>query len=71
MATRGKPPNKGENKAFEVTIPLDHYEYLTLLAKMNRLGVTETQVASHILIRELDAMFRADYHSKTFPKTKE
>lgn len=62
-----KPENKGEPKPFQVTLPLFHFEYLTLLAKRSRLGVTENDVAAHILVRELDEMFRDGYHEKHLP----
>jgi hypothetical protein len=67
MAKTGKPENKGENKVVKVTLPTHHYDYLTLLARRSRLGVTEPQVAAHILIRELDAMFDRGYHEKKLP----
>jgi hypothetical protein len=67
---RGSPGNIGEPKSFQVTLPLDHYEYMTLIASMNRLGLTENDVAASILIRELDAMFKGGYHEKTFHKVK-
>jgi hypothetical protein len=65
---RGPPGNKGKPKRFQVSIPLNHYEYLTLLAAMNRLGLKESDVAAHILIREIDLMFKSDYHEKKVPK---
>jgi hypothetical protein len=62
-----KPENKGEPKSFQVTVPLFHYEYLTLLARRSMLGVTENDVAAHILVRELDEMFRTGYHDRHLP----
>jgi hypothetical protein len=62
-----KPPDA--DKTFEVTIPRLHYEYLEFLAvKKRRLGITAKQAAEFILIRELDALFRADYHAKEIPE---
>jgi hypothetical protein len=62
-----KPP--GADETFEVTIPRHHYDYLEFLAvKKRRLGITAKQAAETILIRELDALFRADYHAKEIPE---
>ncbi len=62
-----KPPDA--DKTFEVTIPRHHYDYLEFLAvKKRRLGITAKQAAEHILIRELDALFRTDYHAKEIPE---
>jgi len=61
-----KPPDA--DVTFEVTIPRNHFEYLELLAlKKRRLGITAKQAAEHILVRELNAMFIADYHAKEIP----
>jgi hypothetical protein len=62
-----KPPDA--DRTFEVTIPRHHFDYLEFLAvKKRRLGITPKQAAEHILIRELDALFRADYHAKEIPE---
>ncbi len=62
-----KPPDA--DQTFEVTLPRHHYDYLEFLAvKKRRLGITAKQAAEFILIRELDALFRADYHAKEIPE---
>ena len=54
---------------FEVTIPRHHYDYLEYLGeKKRRLGINAAKVAEHLLIRELDEMFRSDYHLKEIPR---
>jgi hypothetical protein len=61
-----KPPDA--DVTFEVTIPRHHYDYLEYLGeKKRRLGINAKQSAEHILIRELDKMFRTDYHLKEIP----
>jgi len=67
---RGRPFKAPDaDKTFEVTIPRHHYDYLEFLAtKKRRLGITAKQAAEHILIRELDGLFRADYHAKEIPE---
>ena len=66
----GRPPKSPDaDKTFDVTIPRHHYDYLEFLAvKKRRLGTSAKQAAELILIRELDALFRADYHAKEIPE---
>ena len=67
---RGRPPKAPDaDRTFEVTLPRHHADYLEFLAtKKRRLGITAKAAAEHILIRELDALFRADYHAKEIPE---
>jgi len=67
MATRGRPPNKGENISFEVKLPKFHYEYLVWLATNSRLGASESDIASGILVRALHDLFSSGYHDKKNP----
>ena len=63
------PPQKvGVPKAFQVTVPTPLWEYLTFLAANSMLGTSEQEVAVHILVRELNAMFDGGYHDKRIPK---
>jgi hypothetical protein len=65
---RGRPRKEGSDKPLSVTLPRHHFDYLTFLAlRKHRLGTSAKEVAEHILIRELDAMFMADYHLKEIP----
>jgi len=68
MADRGPKPNKGESHAFQVTIPKRLYEYLGYLAQQSFLGVSENDVASYILRRELEEMLRSGFHKIDIPK---
>lgn len=64
-------PNKAPDadKTFDVTIPMHHYQYLEFLAvKKHRFGTNAKQAASYLLMRELDSLFRADYHAKEIPE---
>ena len=67
-AGKGPPGNIGDPKSFQVTIPKHHYDYMTLLAKKSRLGLIESDVAAHILVRELDEMFQTGYHEREIPQ---
>jgi hypothetical protein len=62
-----KPPDA--DVTFEVTLPRHHFNYLTYLAlTKRRLGTTAREAAEHILIRDLDEMFRTGYHAKEIPE---
>lgn len=53
--------NLSEPVQFTVSLPRQHFDYLTYLATIGRLGTTESGVAEQILIRELDAKEEAGY----------
>jgi hypothetical protein len=67
---RGRPKTPPDaEKTFEVTLPKHHYDYLHFLAdKKRRFGISAKAAAEYLLIRELDALFRADYHAKEIPE---
>lgn len=48
--------------SIKIDLPRDHADYLRAIVAMGRIGETIEDVARHIVIRELDAMFRAGYH---------
>lgn len=62
-----KPPQDTPSQSFQVTLPMHHYRYLSLLARQRRLGISESAIAAYLLIRELDAMFDRGYHDKKLP----
>jgi hypothetical protein len=67
---RGRPPNSGAMCPLKLSIPKHNYDYLTyLVERKSRLGATVNEAAEHILIRELDSLFRSDYHAKEVPET--
>jgi hypothetical protein len=48
---------------------MHHYEYLEFLAvKRHQFGINAKQAASYLLVRELDSLFRADFHAKEIPE---
>ena len=63
-----KGPGKQETRPLPLTIPQAQYEYLTYLARHSVLGVRETEVAGHILTREITRMIAAREHDLTFPR---
>jgi hypothetical protein len=67
---RGRPRTPPDaEKILEISIPRHHYDYLQFLAdKKRRFGITAKAAAEYLLIRELDSLFRADYHAKEIPE---
>ena len=51
----------GESGQVTISLPKQHFDYLTHLAKVSRLGITRDEVATHILIRDLDDKMEGGY----------
>jgi hypothetical protein len=65
---RGRPRKEGTDVPLHLSLPKHHFDYLHfLVVKKHRLGTSVQEAAEQILIRELDALFRADYHLKEIP----
>jgi hypothetical protein len=47
-----RPENRSEARALSLTLPEETFNYLVLLATLGKLGRTENEVATHILVRE-------------------
>jgi hypothetical protein len=62
-----RPENRSEAKALSLTLPLETFNYLALLATLGKLGRTENEVATHILVREVYAMHAAHFHEMRIP----
>ncbi len=65
---RGRPRNLSDPIPLHLHVPKAHHEFLKLLAKRGRLGVTTAEVATHVLIRELDVLFKDGYHDLKIPE---
>ena len=50
-----RPENRSEARALSLTLPLETFNYLALLATLGKLGRTENEVATHILVREVSS----------------
>ena len=68
MADRGPKPNKGESHPIHVTIPKRLYDYLGYLAQQSILGVSESDLASYILRKELENLLKTGFHKIDIPK---
>ena len=50
-----------------LTLPTETFNYLALLATLGKLGRTENEVATHILVREAYAMIERRFHETQIP----
>ena len=57
-----RPENRSEAKTLSLTLPTETFNYLVLLATLGKLGRTENEVATHILVREVYAMHARGFH---------
>lgn len=57
-----RPENRSEARALSLTLPIETFNYLVLLASRGKLGRTENEVATHILVRETYAMIDKGFH---------
>jgi hypothetical protein len=62
-----RPENRSEAKALSLTLPMETFNYLALLATLGKLGRTENEVATHILVREVYAMIEHRFHEMRIP----
>ncbi len=60
--------NLSDTESVTVSLPKETYEYLTYLAWRGRLGATEADVASHILVERVDELLKSGYHNLQVPK---
>ena len=54
-----------------LTLPIETFNYLALLATLGKLGRTENEVATHILVREVYAMIERRFHEMRIPPPSE
>jgi hypothetical protein len=62
-----RPENRSEARSLSLTLPIETFNYLALLATLGKLGRTENEVATHILVREVYAMFERRFHEMKVP----
>ena len=62
-----RPENRSEARALSLTLPIGTFNYLAMLATLGKLGRTENEVATHILVREAYAMHAAGFHTMRIP----
>ena len=59
-----RPENRSEARSLNLTLPEETFNYLVLLATRGKLGRTENEVATHILVREAYAMHQHGFHEQ-------
>jgi hypothetical protein len=59
-----RPDNRSEARQLSVSLPEETFNYLVLLATRGKLGRTENEVATHILVREAHAMHQSGFHEQ-------
>ena len=62
-----RPENRSEARSLNLTLPGETFDYLVLLATLGKLGRTENEVATHILVREVYAMYERRFHEQRVP----
>ena len=63
-----RPENRSEARSLSLTLPEETFNYLVLLATLGKLGRTENEVATHILVREAYAMQQREFHAQQIAK---
>jgi hypothetical protein len=66
-----RPENRSEARALSLTLPVETFNYLALLATLGKLGRTENEVAAHILVREAYTMYAQGFHEMRIPPPSE
>jgi hypothetical protein len=62
-----RPENRSEARSLSLTLPEETFNYLVMLATLGKLGRTENEVATHILVREVYAMYERGFHDVRIP----
>lgn len=62
-----RPENRSEARSLSLTLPIETFNYLVLLATLGKLGRTENEVATHILVRDVYAMIERGFHQERIP----
>ena len=62
-----RPENRSDARALSLTLPTETFNYLVLLATLGKLGRTENEVATHILVREAYAMLERGFYLPPSP----
>ena len=61
-----RPENRSESRALSVTLPLETFNYLVLLASLGKMGRTENEIATHILVQQVEALIERRVHEPRF-----
>ena len=62
-----RPENRSEAQPLSLTLPEETFNYLVLLATLGKLGRTENEVATYMLVREAYALHQRGFHGQRIP----
>jgi len=62
-----RPENRSDARSLSLSLPTETFNYLVLLATLGKLGRTENEVATHILVRGAYAMLERGFHEEKIP----
>jgi hypothetical protein len=62
-----RPENRSDARSLSLSLPTETFNYLVLLATLGKLGRTENEVATQILVREAYAMLERGFHEEKIP----
>lgn len=63
-----QPEKLSESRELNLKIPIEQDDYLILLATLGKGGRSRNEIATHILVRELQALEKEKYHERRLPK---
>jgi hypothetical protein len=63
-----QPEKLSEAKDITLKLPIEQNDYLILLASLGKGGRDRVEIATHILVRELQAMEKDRYHERRLPE---
>ena len=63
-----RPSHDGETHSFEVTLSVEYFEYLRVLARKKGLGPSANAVAAYLLTQRIEEMLREKYHDLDIPR---
>jgi hypothetical protein len=64
----GRNENRSKPEKMTISLPGDVHKYLIYLASIGKKGVTENEVAVHILVDEVERMQREDFDKVRSPE---
>ena len=62
-----RPENRSEGRTISISLPQETFDYLAWLATLGKLGKTENEVASYILVRQVEDMYEKKVHERKIP----
>jgi hypothetical protein len=62
-----RPENRSEGRSISVSLPQETFDYLAWLATLGKFGKTENEVATYILVNQVEAMYEKKVHERRIP----